>query len=148
MGTKRTPDIHDAYARALPDEPLFTLVGRDRSAPGMVRQWAYERERAIATGDAPQSDHVLVAAARQIALDMEHWRERNDGAWRPSFTCPFCARISHNPHDVRERYCASCHVFVDDEQSVRAFQTRQGGGPLPADGPLPAAGQPPPDAAE
>lgn len=30
------------------------------------------------------------------------------------FTCPFCAETSANPTDTRERYCAHCHVFVDD----------------------------------
>jgi len=33
----------------------------------------------------------------------------------PSFTCPFCGAVSHNPRDAEERYCARCHVFVDDE---------------------------------
>jgi hypothetical protein len=29
------------------------------------------------------------------------------------FTCPFCATSTRHPHDVRERYCPVCHVFVD-----------------------------------
>lgn len=32
----------------------------------------------------------------------------------PSFTCPRCGRTSHNPNDVRERYCGNCHLFTDD----------------------------------
>ena len=82
MGTKTNPDPNDCYARALPDEPLFTLLARDRSAPGMVRQWAYERDRAIRAGDAPRTDLVLVETARQLANEMEDWRQRNDGIWR------------------------------------------------------------------
>jgi hypothetical protein len=33
---------------------------------------------------------------------------------REPFTCPFCGTVSHNPNDVRERYCGRCHVFVID----------------------------------
>lgn len=32
-----------------------------------------------------------------------------------AFKCPLCGFTSHNPNDARERYCAHCHVFVDDE---------------------------------
>lgn len=31
-----------------------------------------------------------------------------------AFTCPFCNSASHYPKDAEERYCAVCHVFVDD----------------------------------
>ena len=31
------------------------------------------------------------------------------------FVCPFCGIVSHNPNDARERYCARCKRFVDDE---------------------------------
>lgn len=33
----------------------------------------------------------------------------------PAFTCPDCGRISHNPHDVAQRYCGHCHIFFDDQ---------------------------------
>lgn len=26
----------------------------------------------------------------------------------PSFKCPSCRRVSHNPTDARERYCGAC----------------------------------------
>jgi hypothetical protein len=35
-----------------------------------------------------------------------------------SFQCPKCGAISHNPHDIEQRYCARCHVFVDDEPEI------------------------------
>jgi hypothetical protein len=38
----------------------------------------------------------------------------------PSFTCPFCGALSHNPNDARERYCGRCHRFVDDASWVEA----------------------------
>ena len=82
MGTRTNPGKFDCYARAMPDEPLFTVLARDASAPGMVRQWAYEREREIATGDRPESDREMVAEARECAVAMEKWRLENTGAWR------------------------------------------------------------------
>lgn len=30
-----------------------------------------------------------------------------------SITCHRCGRTSHNPNDVRERYCGACHAFMD-----------------------------------
>jgi hypothetical protein len=27
-----------------------------------------------------------------------------------------CGVVSHNPNDIRERYCAVCHVFVEKEK--------------------------------
>lgn len=74
MGTKLNPGHADCYSRALPDEPMFTLLARDTSAPGWVRQWAYERERSISRGDAPESDRAIVAEAREVAKHMEEWR--------------------------------------------------------------------------
>lgn len=40
MGSKSSPGAHDCYAAALPDEPLFTLLGRDPLAPLVVAFWA------------------------------------------------------------------------------------------------------------
>lgn len=30
-----------------------------------------------------------------------------------SFVCPDCGAESFNIHDIIERYCGRCHVFVD-----------------------------------
>lgn len=38
-----------------------------------------------------------------------------------SITCPKCGRTSHNPHDVRERYCGACHVFIDSLLAFRVY---------------------------
>lgn len=35
---------------------------------------------------------------------------------RPAITCPFCGFVSHNPHDIAERYCGLCHRFQEPEQ--------------------------------
>lgn len=82
MGTKRNPGEHDCFDTAMPDEPTFTLLARDTSAPHMVRSWAYQREREIAAGRKPSADRPKVEEARACADDMEHWRRDNDGAWR------------------------------------------------------------------
>lgn len=82
MGTKQQPGEFDCYGAALPDEPMFTLLGRDRLAPGLVRAWADEREDAVARGEAPESDREKIGEARTCASRMEAWREANDGAWR------------------------------------------------------------------
>jgi hypothetical protein len=74
MGTKNNPSAFDCYNVAEPDEPLFTLLARDQSAPGMVRQWAYERAREIYAGTKPESDRAMVDEARAVALQMERWR--------------------------------------------------------------------------
>lgn len=63
-------------------EPQFTLLARDRLSPDLIRQWAYERERHVATGLAPQEDLAKIEVARAIATKMEVWRIANDGAWR------------------------------------------------------------------
>lgn len=30
------------------------------------------------------------------------------------YSCVFCGTTTHHPRDVRERYCARCHVFASD----------------------------------
>lgn len=40
MGTKNNPGKYDCYAKAAPDEPIFTLRASDPHAPDVVRQWA------------------------------------------------------------------------------------------------------------
>lgn len=45
MGTKNQPGDYDCFAAAAPDEPIFTLLGRDRHAALLVRIWAILRHR-------------------------------------------------------------------------------------------------------
>lgn len=47
MGTKLNPGKFDCHAKALPDEPIFTLLARDRSAPFIIRNWAVLRHAEI-----------------------------------------------------------------------------------------------------
>lgn len=82
MGTKNKPSEFDCYANALPDEPMFILLGRDPSSPDLVNDWADCREAEIAAGHRPPSDFAMVREARECATDMRLWRRRNYGGWR------------------------------------------------------------------
>ena len=82
MGTKANPGEYDCYEKALPDEPIFILMGRDPTAPTILRQWATYREAQIASGTRPQEELPQVQEARNLADEMAEWRIANDGAWR------------------------------------------------------------------
>jgi len=66
MGSKNQPGAFDCYANAKPDEPMFVLLGRDRSAGLLVRLWANMREQ---SGEDP----AKIANARKIADDLDAW---------------------------------------------------------------------------
>lgn len=66
MGTKNEPSAFDCYANAEPDEPLFTLLARDESAPMLVELWAEARR--IAHPEDPK-----IAEAMQCAHSMRLW---------------------------------------------------------------------------
>ena len=34
--------------------------------------------------------------------------------------CLTCGRVSYNPNDVAQKYCAHCHVFHEDRAHIRA----------------------------
>lgn len=82
MGTKLQPGKYDCYKNALPDEPMFTLLGRDPQAPAVIRQWVYQRRTLITMGDKPPSDNEMLDEAMSCAADMERWRHENNGKWR------------------------------------------------------------------
>lgn len=82
MGTKNNPSKFDCYVNALPDEPIFHLLGRDIQAPNLVRAWADLRELEIRLGSRPKSDMEMVKEARDVANSMEQWRKEHDGEWR------------------------------------------------------------------
>lgn len=43
MGTKLEPGAFDCYDNAKPDEPMFVLLARDRTAAALVALWAAVR---------------------------------------------------------------------------------------------------------
>lgn len=71
MGTRSNPGAYDCAAAAEDDEPTFTLLGRDRHAPVLVRNWAALRE---AAGE----DQAKVQEARDCADAMEAFREQRN----------------------------------------------------------------------
>lgn len=87
MGTKNDPGAFDCYEHAEPDEPMFTLLARDVTAPATVEAWASYREtrlRATLEGDSDSVSgreviHELdqIAEARRCAEQMRAWREAN-----------------------------------------------------------------------
>jgi len=77
MDTKNNPGDFDCYAKAMPDEPMFVLLARDRSAATMVREWAYRRYRSIKRGTSPDSDISKVHDALNCAIKMDQWYHHN-----------------------------------------------------------------------
>lgn len=63
MATKNNPGNYDCYENALPDEPMFILLARDRNAPSLVDAWAAARELA---GEIPEK----VAEARTCSASI------------------------------------------------------------------------------
>jgi hypothetical protein len=98
MGTKANPSPIDAYAAALPDEPIFTLAASDPLASQIVGIWA-----AVRLGDldaarrafdrmielfgpvyAAEPDWYRGESAYHVATDMLAWaRQHPTGAARP-----------------------------------------------------------------
>lgn len=66
MGTKNNPSRYDAMAKAEPDEPYFVLLGRDRDAARLVREWAILRGRENEPGE-------VIAEALGIADQMDQF---------------------------------------------------------------------------
>lgn len=97
MNTKERPGPFDGYGAALPDEPLFVILGRDPNGPNLVTFWAEHRMANINLGSRPVEDIPQVTAAMQVAMAMRSWRAANDGAWRRP---PFCRA---RPADVNLR---------------------------------------------
>lgn len=66
MGTKNNPGEFNCYAKAEPDEPLFTLRGKDVSAPYLVEIWTAVRRGHV--GAARTALDRLLTDPRVVAL--------------------------------------------------------------------------------
>lgn len=73
--TKTHPGAFRCYEAALPDEPMFVLLGRDPAAPATVRAWC--RARTHEAKDSTPEDRERIDAAMREAGDMERWRAAN-----------------------------------------------------------------------
>jgi hypothetical protein len=65
VGTKERPGKFDCYEKAEPDEPYFTLLARDWSAPYLVKAW-----EALNRGDVLTAIDEMVAASRNTPTEI------------------------------------------------------------------------------
>lgn len=82
--TLEQPGPFDALEKAMPEEPIFTLLGRDPCAPPTITEWArLRRNDAIKRlGDsksredkeALKAELIQCAEAEEVALAMADWR--------------------------------------------------------------------------
>lgn len=78
MGTKNNPGKFDCYDAAEPNEPMFTLLARDRSAPQLIREWAdMRRELAQFKGTWTTAEREKIQEAYDCADAMDKWRSTN-----------------------------------------------------------------------
>lgn len=82
MAIKEIEEREGCFAKALPDEPMFVLLARDRQAPDLVWQWAQTRLDQLRDGLRSMDDLPQVMEAFACAAAMKKWREANDGKWR------------------------------------------------------------------
>lgn len=74
MPTKQNPGAFDCYKAALPDEPIFVILGRDPAGPATLDFWAAQRiKRGKTVGD---DDKSRIGAAIDEAKKMQDWRSR------------------------------------------------------------------------
>lgn len=79
----------------------------------------YERRT---TQDDPRGEEDLNRLSDEAACGLLGW-DRDRQRWDirakapASITCPRCLRTSHNPHDVREKYCGNCHKYHPEVDS-------------------------------
>lgn len=69
MGSKNKPGAFDCYGKAEPDEPYFTLLGRDPAAWIVVRFWAALRDELDLLDE--EKDQIMEAA--KCAEDMREF---------------------------------------------------------------------------
>lgn len=70
--TKSHPGAFKCYEAALPDEPMFVILGRDPAGPATLEFWATERVRQEKVHERDDQDRIK--AAVDEAKDMAAWR--------------------------------------------------------------------------
>lgn len=94
MATKNNPGPNDCYAKAAPDEPIFTLRAKDPVAPILILVWRALRAGSIETAvhlirTAPIDENILgdkmipfqhpkSIEAGECAAAMQRWRIEKD----------------------------------------------------------------------
>ncbi len=96
MNTKQQPGAFDVLAetKAAPEEPKFTLWGRDPLAPDLVREWAQKnRQRVFASTDwTPEKRKLELmqsAEAEEIAWSMDDFRKGRRGDEAPKVSTSY-----------------------------------------------------------
>lgn len=74
MSTKNHPGQFRCFEAALPDEPMFVILGRDPAGPATLEFWAQERVRQQKVHERDDQDRIK--AAVDEAKDMQDWRSR------------------------------------------------------------------------
>lgn len=105
MGTKNNPGPFDCYAKAHPDEPIFTLRAKDPLAPALVRLWAHVRRVYDQAHGRPMttSDSDKYFEANQCADQMELWLAKYEFSGKrlskmeSSEICHVCGGPAHSP---------------------------------------------------
>lgn len=72
--TKTHPGMFRCYEAALPDEPMFVILGRDPAGPATLEFWANERNRQGKTTN--PDDNARIGAALREADEMRDWRKK------------------------------------------------------------------------
>lgn len=128
MGTKNDPGPFNCHAAADPDEPLFTLLGRDPHAESLVRRWARNRWReacdAVMRGENASEDRRKAKEAFKVADAMRDWRE---GGRERAKAARFGAMYSGNPH-----HFSGAFAPVTPEEVKSVLAAAFGGRPLAA----------------
>ena len=81
METKANPNATGCLAKALPTEPFFVLLARDRATPATIRFWGEERAR-LGIESEERMDAEQLTEAFDLAEAMTAWRADNEGTWR------------------------------------------------------------------
>ena len=74
MPSKQNPGVYDCYKAALPDEPVFTILGRDLAGPATLEFWASQRIKLGKTVEDDDKDRIRVAF--DDAKEMQEWRDK------------------------------------------------------------------------
>lgn len=119
MGTKLTPGRFDCYAKAEPDEPLFTLLARDKEAPGLVEQWALSLRNEVHAGRKPLSDLIQADEAFACARAMRAWRAANRAEPTTTIEVPGTTTAAEMKAQYRPRRQPAEIEFAPDQRDAR-----------------------------
>lgn len=79
MNTKNNPSVYDGHAKAQPDEPMFTLLGRDRVAPLLLALWVnYRRQILEADGAMNTEEEIQLVEVLKLKNDFTHYLMKNN----------------------------------------------------------------------